>query len=189
VKRWGPKTCAGRWPQSVQFRALSRDAIRRWNAERVRRPRCGAKRKNGSLCQQWPMPNGRCHWHGGRTGRGASWHQPIFSSNPAKLERKLRDLKRREKRRGARLAAATPAERERHAAWQLSHSPGAAAARKAKREARRQGQEARKLLAKPRPAGPHDAEIAQLGEQIDALKRRAAEIEAETTDLAGGVFE
>src|SRR3954463_10419000 len=61
-------------------------------------PRCGAKRRNGGMCQGPAMPNGRCRFHGGlstgpRTEAGldrsrrSAWKHGHFSAE-AKAERR-----------------------------------------------------------------------------------------------------
>lgn len=154
-------------------------------------PRCGAKRKRDGLpCEKPGLANGRCRIHGGLTPKGKNWHTVQWPKNGGaaadrKAARKLADLKRRAERLEARLAAMAPAERERYDEWHRRHPTGSPAARAAVRHRRRQAEEIRTMLSKPQCASPHDAEIARLGDQIDALKRRAAEIEADRSAREG----
>lgn len=43
---------------------------------RQRKKRCGAKKRDGSKCRTWAMPNGRCRMHGGTSLKGAA--HPAF---------------------------------------------------------------------------------------------------------------
>jgi hypothetical protein len=130
---------------STRHTLQARDAIMRWHRKvRPTRPLCGAKRKHdGEPCQQIAMENGRCHYHGGRTGSGKDWHKTKWPKGTApdagkKLARKLRDQAKAAKARDKRLAAMTPEKRHLYEAWQRSHRPGPAAARAAKRAERKQ---------------------------------------------------
>jgi hypothetical protein len=106
------------------------------------------------------MENGRCAWHGGLTPKGDAWHKPRWpKAGPAaekKLQRKLRDLDRATKKRAARVAAMTPAERERYERWRQAHKPGSAKARAAARHQRKMNQEARALFARLERDGESD---------------------------------
>src|SRR5262245_43273841 len=120
-----PKTLPPGWAQSIRFRQISRDAIRAWNAQRDRLQRCGARRRSdGEPCRQWPMQNGRCYLHGGRTPRGENWHRPQWSSDFVKTNRKLDDRERKDRKRAARVAAMTAEERAAYFDWQKTHRPG-----------------------------------------------------------------
>src|SRR5215218_5126397 len=121
--------CAG-WSQSTQFRAIGRAAITAWNAKRPDLPKCGAAAKStGEPCQQLAMENGRCAWHGGKTGRGKAWGLPQWpaKSSPnavGKMNRKLRDRERQARKRAKRLATMTPEERRRYEEHRRTHKPG-----------------------------------------------------------------
>lgn len=134
------------WSRSPKFREMARQFVRRINATRHLKPKCGAARKHdGQPCQQLAQANGRCRFHGGATPAGKRWHTPAPPARTAdadKIERKLADLARRQKKRVERLAEMTPAERERHEAWHRAHRPGPASAR----ERARQDREARRSL-------------------------------------------
>lgn len=140
-----------------------RAAITRWHREkRSREPRCGARRKHdGKPCQQIAMENGRCAWHGGLTPKGDAWHKPRWPKGDSptaekKLQRKLRDLDRAAKKRAARVAAMTPADRERYERWHKARKPGSAKARAAARHQRKMNQEARALFARLERDGEAD---------------------------------
>ena len=197
MKRVRPTPRRLGWSQSVQFRQIGRDAIRQWNAKRDLMPRCDVVRKSdGGRCRQWPMPNGRCYWHGGRTGRGDSWHLPRYAdcSTPAgeaKFNRKLRDRKRYAEKRAARLAAMTPEQRARHDAWHRAHAVGAAALRRANHERARQSAVTRLLIAPAPRQGLSDPESIRINRALAVAKAKLARLEAASdkpTDEDEGVF-
>lgn len=90
--------------------------------------RCGARRKaDGRPCENFAMENGRCRLHGGLTPKGKDWHKvqwPRRGAPMAKLEKKLREIERRQAKRRAQVAAMSPEERARYEAWQRTHKPG-----------------------------------------------------------------
>lgn len=188
MKRHRPKPGTSWWSQSVQFRQIGRAAIRAWNAKRARLPRCDAVRKgDAGRCRQWPMSNGRCYLHGGRTPRGEQWHRPRWSPIPEKTNRKLRDRERQHRKRTARVAAMTADERAAYLAWQRSHRPGTAGSRESARAHRRQDREAAATMLASRRAPPGDAaEIDALTIEIEALRREAKRL---TAGKAGGEIE
>jgi hypothetical protein len=197
MKRARPTPRRLGWSQSAQFRQIGRTAIRQWNAERDRLPRCEAVRKSdGGLCQQWQMANGRCYMHGGRTPRGDQWHvvQHRDCSTPkgeAKFNRKLRDQKRYAEKRAARLAAMTPEQLARHDAWHRSRAPGAAATRSADRLRRRQNAEARVLVSGEPRQRVSDPEAARVEAALAAAKAKLARLEARSAKPADedeGIF-
>ncbi len=57
---------------------------------------CGAKTRQGGKCQKSPMPNGRCHLHGGKTPKGVDsvhWKHGRYSSYlPAHLQESIGEL-------------------------------------------------------------------------------------------------
>jgi hypothetical protein len=192
MKRHRPTPRTSGWSQSAQFRQIGRDAIRDWNAKRTAMPRCGAKRKSdGGHCQQWPMDNGRCYVHGGRTPRGAHWHRPRWSASADKTNRKLLDRERQGRKRAARVAAMTADERVAYLAWQRTHRPGAAGSRASARAQRRRDREAATLLASRRAPPGDAAAIDALTTEIEALRREAARISSgiEPSNATQGVFE
>lgn len=157
---------------SAQKQLQAREAMLRWHRElRATRPKCGAKRKHdGEPCQQLSLANGRCYFHGGRTGSGKDWHKTKWPKGTApdveeKLARKLRNQAQTANARKKRLAAMTEEQRTRHNEWQQSHRPGAASLRIAKRAERKQASWLRELLAEDTPPNPphnppdHDVDI------------------------------
>lgn len=165
------------WRQSTQWRMISREAIKRWNAKRETLPKCGAKRKrDGEPCQQLAKENGRCHFHGGRTGKGADYHRHLFPKGDApgaeaKLQRKLRQIERDKKAQAKRRAKMSPEQRAAHEHWHRTHQPGPAADRARKRQDRQQAKELRQRIEndEPRP----------VSDEIKALQAQAAFLEAE----------
>jgi hypothetical protein len=144
--------------------------IARFNATRHLLPICGARgRTSGEPCRNLPMENGRCRFHGGAVPRGAAWHKATFSPAPGKLDKKLSELHRREKRRLQRLAAMTPEERASYEAWLAAHRPGS----RALRQAAKRNRETSALLAEiiHRPAPP-PADLVDLEQKLDAARRR-----------------
>ena len=180
------------WSQSARFRQIGREAIRQWNAGRARLPRCEATRKSdGCPCQQWPMANGRCHWHGGATPRGDQYHRAQPSRSVEKLDAKLQAAQRKQKQRAARLATMTPEQRARHDAWHRARAPGAAATRSARRERARQNADARAVL-NVGPSQPvSDPELVRVETALAVAKAKLARFEAASvkpTDENEGVF-
>ncbi|WP_367714578.1 HGGxSTG domain-containing protein [Nitratireductor sp. GISD-1A_MAKvit] len=118
-------------------------------------PRCGARRKwDGQPCEQFPMANGRCRFHGGKTPKGEGWRKPQWPATgsaerrEAKLRNKLAMLEERRKERKCKLARMSPEERQR---WQERWGgdvmrPGSAEERQAAKAARQAGKEMRGLL-------------------------------------------
>jgi len=159
MKRTRPTTGQSRWRRSSEFRLIAVKAIRRWNRLRETAPKCGARRKHdGEPCQNLPLANGRCRFHGGLTPRGDQWHKPQLPSSPEKLRRKLADRERKAKKRAARLARMTPEERKQHERWHRTHKPGSAEARAAQRIRRKQDVEARWLIEKLQKASAKSKE-------------------------------
>lgn len=170
MRKRGPSSKAG-WSQSGAFREIARQAIKRHNARRRTRPKCGASRKHdGQPCQQPAMANGRCVWHGGTTPRGKNWHVVQWPKNPAKLFSKMRDIERRERKRRERVAKMTPEELARYQHWLATHQPGSASKRAARKVRWKQEAEAREIL-RPRLRAI-DADQDALAVQIEALKRK-----------------
>jgi hypothetical protein len=144
------------------------------------------------------MGNGRCPLHGGRTPAGAQWHRPQFPTTDApfvidKINRKAADLAKAERRRAKRLAAMSPAELERHQAWQKAHRPGDPKRRAAERERRRQDRDAAALIAASAAAPPSPAtgEAALIAEELATLRAILAGHLKQTdddNDLNLGVF-
>lgn len=123
------------------------------------------------------MENGRCAYHGGRTGSGENWHKTRWPNGKSpdaekKLARKLKDRERAAKARQKRLATMTPEERRRHEHWHRTHKPGSPTERERLRAERKQAADARKRVEamerEPTPASP---EAAALQAKIDQLER------------------
>jgi hypothetical protein len=166
------------WSQSATFRAIGRAAITAWNAKRPDLPKCGAKVKSTSEpCQQLAMENGRCAWHGGKTGRGSAYHLPQWPAKSsrnavAKMNRKLRDRERQARKLAKRLAAMAPEERQRYEEWQKTHRPGPAGQRAAGRARRKQNEDMKNLFARVKKRPAATAEGQELVKAIDELKSR-----------------
>lgn len=165
--------------------AAGTSALRRYHARRHTNPVCGAKGKTtGKPCQQPPMENGRCRLHGGLTPKGDHWHlvrrQSSSKRAAAKLQAKLETLERRAKERAARLARMTPEERAAYDKWVMTHQPGPAAARAARKQARQDAEAVRKLLDRTQGgAKPVDPELAAISARIAELRARKAALELE----------
>lgn len=192
MKRRGPKRGRTGWQQSVEFRAIGRAAIQAWNAQRAAMPRCDAvRRSDGGRCQQWPMGNGRCYLHGGRTPRKDQWHVVQYPdcSTPkgeAKFNRKLRDRKTYAKKQAAQLAAMTAERRAEHDAWRRTHKPGSEAARRA--ESARAGQDAeiRRLLAAELPERAADPELERIRADLAKAQAELTRLQAKRDEIKHG---
>ncbi|RWL42246.1 MAG: hypothetical protein EOR60_26070 [Mesorhizobium sp.] len=182
MKRKRPQRAPSAWQSSAQWQAIGSAAIRAWNRKRPNLPKCSAARKrDGEPCQQIAMANGKCFIHGGRTPRGNEWHRTQWPDGKSpdaekKLQRKLVERERYAKKRAARLAAMSTAERERHEAWHAARKPGSAAAREQARAERKQNAELREMIAAPRPAPTGEAaalesQIATLRAELDERRR------------------
>jgi hypothetical protein len=185
---------ASAWSQSLEFRMIGQTAIRRWNAKRHLLPKCEAVRRDGELCRQLGLENGRCRWHGGVTPSGDQWHRRRWPAkgNPRaeqRLGRKLQDAERQSKQRKRRLATMTAEERAQHDAWHRAHLPGAAAPRARERSIRHRDFEAAELLRRLRK--PSDPEAAALHAEADQLEVQLRELRAVSEEIPfrEGVFE
>lgn len=151
----GPKpgSKADRWRRSAQFRAIANKALADFNARRYLLPKCGAKSKRtGEPCRQIALANGRCRFHGGKTPRGDQWHRlqlpkPGEAGGVEKFDRKSVRQEKRQAKRAREIAAMSPEERERHAAWQTTHKPGKAGERAHRRQQLETGRMLAKVLA------------------------------------------
>jgi uncharacterized coiled-coil DUF342 family protein len=143
------------------------------------------------------MENGRCAWHGGKTGRGKAWGLPQWPSKSSpnaieKMNRKLRDRERQARKKARRLAAMTPEERQRYEEWHRARKPGPPGPRAAERGRRKQNRDLKNLFATTENRPAATAEDQELAKAIDELKRRleglrqAAAANPEIDDL--GVF-
>lgn len=176
-RRWTPALAA--WWNSPRFRAMGRKNFEKINAERKDGPRCGARKKStGEPCGNWPMENGRCRLHGGRSPKGKEWHrlQPSSSNDVGRASAKIQTVTRRLRRRQKKQAAMTPDELAAHQRWHAAHQPGDPAAREARRRRIAHAQAARASieagLSKAKVANSRiaalDAELAELQRQLDA---------------------
>ena len=175
----GKRSVAQRvWSQSAECAAAAERGREQAAAQREAAPKCGAKRKtDGAPCEGLAMPNGRCRLHGGATGAGPGWHQiawPGPDAPPWKLEKKLRELARREQRRRARVAAMSPDERARYERHREAMRPRSLTAR----EAARRDREAAGLLKANSPP-PESAAQAELRVEYEQLEADLARINAE----------
>jgi hypothetical protein len=164
-------------------------ALRRVQANRHLLPKCRAMSKTtGQQCRQFPMGNGLCYYHGGKTPKGKDWHRPQWpkKSSPdaeRKMVAHLRDLERREKQRLKRLAKMTDEERAGYEKWHRDRPLGTPAHRAAKRLAKEQNEDARAIFAKKRPERPADPELAAMQDRIAELRALMATMQA-TADAA-----
>lgn len=185
------------WRQSTQWRMISREAIKRWNAKRETLPKCGARRKrDGASCMQLAKENGRCHYHGGSTPKAEQWMLVQWPNGKrpdveAKLQAKLKRIERTRKEKAKRRSRMTADELAAHERWHQTHQAGARAGRARKRRDRQQAEEFRQRIANDEPR-PVSDEIKALQAQAAALEeardyfRRLAEQEQANQDQ--GVF-
>jgi hypothetical protein len=128
------------------------------------------------------MKNGKCNLHGGRTPNGDDWHRPRWPDKGApdaveKLNRKLADHEKANRRRAKRQAAMTPEELRAHKHWQVSHKPGSSTLRARRRAQHRQATEAHETMSQLRSAREiTDPEYLAIIAKLDAAKRRQAEM-------------
>lgn len=161
------------------FIAAGRAALRHIQANRHLLPKCRAMSKTtGRQCGQFPMENGLCYYHGGRTPKGKDWNRPQWpkKSSPdaeRKMVAHLRDLERREKQRLKRLAKMTAEERAGYEKWHRDRPLGTPAHRAAKRLARQQNAEVRGAA----PERPIDPELAAIQNRIAELRALMAALQ------------
>lgn len=172
------------------FIAAGRAALRHIHANRHLVPKCRAKAKTtGEQCRQFPMENGLCYYHGGRTPKGKDWHRPQWpkKSSPdaeRKMVAHLRDLERREKQRLKRLARMTAEERASYDKWHRDRPLGTPGHRAAQRLARQQNAEMRARLAKAPAERPADPELAAIQDRIAELRALMAAQERPQAPIA-----
>lgn len=158
---------------TARHQIQAREALLTWHREtKPTAPKCGAKTRAGGTCREIGMANGRCWRHGGKTGKGANWHKPIWPNDTSvaerKLNRKLIARAKEAKARQARLDTMTPEERQHYLKWQKSHTPGDPAARAARRDTQKRAAEIKAILSNEQTRSPAADEI-QIA--IDALER------------------
>lgn len=122
------------------------------------------------------MKNGKCYFHGGATPAGAKWHKMTIPEGDRidaveKLDAKLRDHRKAERKRERRVAALSPKELSAYQAWKRSHKPGTPASRARARAEREQAAAARELIA--RPSRPPSAEAMELQARLSELRAKA----------------
>lgn len=170
--------------RSASFVAAGTAALRRYHATRHLRPACGAARKrDGQPCEQVPLGNGRCRFHGGRTPSAERWHRTQWPDGGSanveqKLARKLANVDRAAKQRAARLAAMTPDERAAHDAWHRARKPGAPAERAQRRRDRAEAAQARERMSAPATARPPSAELDSLQAEIRTIEQALCSLAA-----------
>lgn len=174
------------WLNSARWAEASKVGAKRSLALRRHMPRCGARKKGGGVCRNLPVPDRkRCRLHSGLPNQlGDSWHvvqYPDPITQPERYAKKVAEIRRRRQQQRERVAKMTSEELSRYRAWHAARKPGSAAARARKRQDR----EAAKLFEKPSPQLVNP-EIARLEAVLDELRRRCAQLEAETADE--GVF-
>jgi uncharacterized protein YceH (UPF0502 family) len=133
------------------------------------------------------MANGRCYFHGGVTPRGDDWHKVRWPANLEKLNRKLRDRERIERRRKERVAAMTDEERALYERRRSACRPGTPAQREGRRAHRKQAKDAARLIQQPRKAAKDPAQAA-LAAEIEALKAKVAQLKQSRLGMTEGVF-
>lgn len=160
------------WVQSPRGRAAAKAAAEKSRIARLRKSRCGARKKGGGLCRNLPLANGRCKFHGGLSVGSDQWLKVQWPSDPVRLEKKKLEIARRRQRQRERVAEMTPEQRARWEAWHAARKPGPKSARlRAK-----QDREMAALLARPRqPAAPSF--------EVEALEAELAAIRAERERL------
>ena len=173
------------WANSPAGHLAARRAAEKSLSARRAAPRCGAARKSdGKPCQR-PALKGRtrCRLHGGASGRGDQWHVvqwPGPDAPPEAIERKMRDLARREQRRLARVAAMTPEQREIYEKRRRAVQPRSVTIREQERRSR----QAAALLGAAKPA-KESVELAHHRAEYERLQGELACIDAEITASSG----
>lgn len=171
----GTSTALDAWRRSETWKRIASANARANLRAFALRPRCGAKTKGtGDPCKQPALANGKCGYHGGRTPVGVKWHQAIFSpgttrNGDSKLDRKLFDIGRAEKRRARQLAKMAPERRAAYERWHQAHHP-VQSVRMSRRQAKAQAREAKAYLEMDEPTTP---EIIRIGELIRRLTLEA----------------
>ncbi len=173
------------WANSPAGHLAAQRAAEKSLAARRAAPRCGAARKSdGKPCQR-PALKGRtrCRLHGGASGRGDQWHVvqwPGPDAPPEAIERKMRDLARREQRRLARVAAMTPEQREIYEKRRRAVQPRSVTIREQERRSR----QAAALLGAAKPA-KENVELAHLRAEYERLQGELACLDAEIAASSG----
>ena len=174
------------WQSSAQWRAISSEAIRAWNASFSAQPRCGAKRRtDGEPCRNLGLENGRCRFHGGRVPKGDGWHRTQWpagqaTDTEAKLQGKLQHLSRREAKRKRRVKAMSADERAAYEKHRRAVAPSSAG----ERDRRRVDRQTKTWLGKQRPStAAAETSTATLVAQLEADCQR---LESELQQIRTG---
>lgn len=174
------------WSESAACAEAARRGREQAAIHRETAPKCGARRKeDGKPCEGLALENGRCRIHGGLTPSGSAWHKPRYPAAGAplaKLEKKLRELEGRERRRRARVAAMSATDREIYFKRREACRPRSVTERAAERQQR----EAAEILGSPRVSAPESPEIALLRARLAALDLEQAQLEAALVGQDGG---
>ena len=170
------------WQKSAEFRAIAVAALRKFNENQTKLPKCSAKAKStGERCAQPAMRNGVCRYHGGKTPKGDDWHKPVWPADgpafEAKLASKTKALDKRRRGKAADLAKMTDEERAKHECWQKAHKPGSAGARARTKKARQDAVSFRAVVEAPPAERPRDPELEALDIEIAAAHRQAVALE------------
>lgn len=153
-------------------------------AQQANGPKCGAKnRSDGNRCRNPVTEEGRrCRLHGGATPKGKDWHRRQFPKKGApfaKLQKKLRELKARDRKAEARRAAMSPEELKRHETRSKALQPGTPAERKNARDSRK----AKKLI-----DGLH-SDVKPVSDENSALEAHIRTLEDRAQQLRSNQFD
>ncbi len=185
------------WQKSLTFRFMASEAIKAFNRQRAKLPKCGARAKStGEGCKNLGMGNGRCYLHGGRTPSGDQWGLRQFRPKPRnrqtasdwpKVEAKLRKRERDDKDRASRLSA-MPDDEFRTYVRRMGRRLKGEMGRMVARERSRRGLGLPVASENSSSAKAPNPELVAIQERIDRLKAelRDAGDEPPPTDL--GVF-
>lgn len=171
------------------FRVIADAALAKHNLRRASLPKCGARAKHsGEPCRQPAMENGKCRFHGGKTPRGRDYHKPVWPDPKSpdavtKLQRKLYDLQRAEKKRAQRIAAMSDEELASYRKWHRAHKPGAPGPRELRRKEINDGKQLATALERPA-----SAQEAQLQAQIDQLEERLRQMATGASEPASAAI-
>lgn len=153
--------------------------LARANAAKAALPKCGAKTRQGEVCQNpGTGAGGRCPMHGGKTPSGKNWHVAVLPAAGPRLERKLAALAKRRRERAAEIAAMDPARRAKYDAWCATHKAGGPAGR----ERARRDREMAQFFQKPPPERPIDPRLEALAARLQEIRLRRAVLEAQIRD-------
>ena len=89
------------WLRSARFNQIRLTSLKLARLRIAHGAKCGAARKSDGLpCQNLPLQNGRCRFHGGRTPKGKQRHMVQWQKggSVSKSTAKLSALEKRQKR-------------------------------------------------------------------------------------------